>query len=57
MKSLIKILVVAIWLGNYTANAQVMYLKYWQTRGRNSVKIEGADWSPLKTGQSLKLRR
>lgn len=53
MKSLIKILVVALWLGNYAANAQGYVFKVLANKGDNSVKIEGADWSPLKTGQSL----
>ncbi|WP_375580902.1 hypothetical protein ABWH96_07765 [Marivirga tractuosa] len=53
MKSLIKILVVALWLGNYAANAQSYVFKVLANKGDNSVKIEGADWTKLKTGQSL----
>jgi hypothetical protein len=53
MKSFIKILVVALWLGNYAANAQSYVFKVLANKGDNSVKIEGADWTKLKTGQSL----
>lgn len=53
MKTLIKILVVAMWLGNYSANAQNYVFKVLANKGDNSVKIEGSEWSPLKTGQSL----
>lgn len=53
MKSLIKILVVVLWLGNYTVNAQGYVFKVLANKGDNSVKIEGADWTKLKTGQSL----
>ncbi|WKV10532.1 hypothetical protein [Marivirga harenae] len=53
MKSLIKIVVVALWLGNYAANAQSYVFKVLANKGDNSVKLEGADWTKLKTGQSL----
>lgn len=53
MKSLFKILVVALWLGNYAANAQTYVFKVLANKGENSVKVGGADWTPLKTGQSL----
>ncbi|WP_296618543.1 hypothetical protein [Marivirga sp.] len=53
MKSIFKILVVALMLGNFTANAQEYVFKVLANKGDNSVKIEGADWTTLKTGQSL----
>jgi hypothetical protein len=53
MKSMIKIFVVALWLGNYAANAQSYVFKVLANKGDNSVKIEGAEWEKLKTGQSL----
>lgn len=53
MKSLIKILVVVLFLGNYTVNAQAYVFKVLANKGDNSVKIEGAEWTKLKTGQSL----
>jgi len=53
MKSFIKILVVALWLGNYAANAQSYVFKVLANKGDNSVKIDGAEWTKLKTGQSL----
>lgn len=53
MKSIFKILVVALLLGNFTANAQEYVFKVLANKGENSVKIEGADWTSLKTGQSL----
>ncbi|WKK81648.2 hypothetical protein [Marivirga arenosa] len=53
MKSFIKILVVALWLGNYAANAQNYVFKVLANKGDNSVKVEGAEWTKLKTGQSL----
>lgn len=53
MKSIFKILFVALLLGNFTANAQEYVFKVLANKGNNSVKIEGADWTSLKTGQSL----
>lgn len=53
MKSIFKILVVALLLGNFTASAQEYVFKVLANKGNNSVKIEGADWTSLKTGQSL----
>jgi len=53
MKSFIKILVVMLWLGNYAANAQSYVFKVLANKGDNSVKLEGAEWTKLKTGQSL----
>jgi hypothetical protein len=53
MKSLFKVLVVALLIGNYTANAQNYVFKVLANKGENSVKVEGADWAKLKTGQSL----
>ena len=53
MKSLFKVLVVALLIGNYTANAQNYVFKVLANKGENSVKVEGAKWAKLKTGQSL----
>src|SRR5690554_5710790 len=53
MKSFIKILVVALWLGNYASNAQNYVFKVLANKGDNTVKVEGAEWTKLKTGQSL----
>ncbi|MBK6263602.1 hypothetical protein JKA74_01040 [Marivirga sp. S37H4] len=53
MKSVIKIFVVVIWLGSFSANAQEYVFKVLANKGDNSVKLKGNDWAPLKTGQSL----
>lgn len=53
MKSIVKILVVALWLGNYAGNAQNYVFKVLANKGDNTVKVEGAEWTKLKTGQSL----
>ncbi|MFT6035149.1 MAG: hypothetical protein ACI9XJ_000719 [Marivirga sp.] len=53
MKSIVKLFAVALLLISYAASAQSYVFKVLANKGSNSYKSSGAEWSPLKTGQSL----
>lgn len=53
MKSIVKLLAVALFLVSYAASAQSYVFKVLANKGTNSYKSSGSEWSPLKTGQSL----
>ncbi|GAA5042926.1 hypothetical protein GCM10011506_45890 [Marivirga lumbricoides] len=53
MKTIIRILAVAVYMVGATANAQEYVFKVLANKGDNSVKLQGKAWAPLKTGQSL----
>ncbi len=53
MKTVIRIFVVVVLMGSFSANAQDYVFKVLANKGSNSVKLNGSEWTPLKTGQSL----